>query len=369
MINSPKPQYIKNGVIIAICFIIYGVVGSILIMHLNLVDSLYYFVITMATVGYGDIVPKTLIQRIFAVTLALGGFGLIAYIFGVLLENFQYNMSVYSKGEKMYKKIKNMENYYVICGYGRVGKVVVSELEKRNQNIVIIEKNDKLTEEINPDKKTVVLNKDATDDELLSKVIYKQCKSVIVTTGSDVTNLFIVLAIRELQPDAWVVSRCSKTENVKRLYKSGASKVVSPEVIGGLDLFFEASKPHLIRLTLKHNVDDIEREIKMVIDNNCTIENIDYHFPGVKTPLSRKIGVMTEEDISKFLDIYENDHEKMDALRNLYNSVHEIHSHWVSGTDKEFINKLIEKIEKTDKLIGINLTDEEIAEITSKYIK
>ena len=108
MINSPKPQYIKNGVIIAICFIIYGVVGSILIMHLNLVDSLYYFVITMATVGYGDIVPKTLIQRIFAVTLALGGFGLIAYIFGVLLENFQYNMSVYSKGEKMYKKIKNV---------------------------------------------------------------------------------------------------------------------------------------------------------------------------------------------------------------------------------------------------------------------
>ncbi|MDO5848058.1 MAG: NAD-binding protein [Methanobrevibacter sp.] len=361
-------NYIRNGSILVIGLLIYGIIGSRIIMGLDFFNSLYYSIITMATVGYGDIVPKTFIQKIFSMTLALGGVGIITYMFSIILENFSKRMSEYSKGAKMYKKIKKMRDYYILCGYGRVGKVVFEELKQRNQNVIIIEKDIQATQDIDPDDSTVIINRDATEDSLLSQIIFDKCRSIIVTTGSDVTNLFIVLTIRELQPNAWVVSRCSKTENIKRLYKAGANKIVSPEIIGGADLYFEAAKPHLIRITLRHNVEDITREMKMIIDHKCTLENIDYHFPGIRAPLTRKIGVLTLEEIEEFEEKLKNNPQKRSSLKNLYDSVHEIHSHWISGSDKANIDRLIKEIEKKDKIIGIDLTNEEIAEITSKYI-
>ncbi len=362
-------KYIKNGSILIFGLIIYGVIGSRFIMDLNFFDSIYYSVITMATVGYGDIVPKTVIQKVFSMTLALGGVGVITYVFSVILENFSDKISRYSQGAKMYKKIKKMEDYYILCGYGRVGKVVFEELKKRNQNVILIEKDITQTEELEFEDSTIIISKDATDSILLNKIISDKCRSIIVTTGDDVTNLFIVLTIRELCPDAWVVSRCSKTENIKRLYKAGADKIVSPEIIGGKDLYFEAEKPHLLRITLKHNVEDIINEMKMIIDNKCTLENIDYHFPGIKAPLTREIGVASNEDIKRFEENLNKNPQKRNSLKNLYNSVHEIHSHWISSSDKKFIAKLIKELEKTDQIVGVDLSNEEIAEITSKYIK
>lgn len=362
-------KYIKNGAILIIGLLAYGIIGSRFIMGLNLLDSAYYSIITMATVGYGDILPITPLQKVFSMTLALSGVGTITYVFSIILDNFSNKISIFSKGAKMYKKIKNMKDYYILCGYGRVGKVVFKELKKRNQNVIIIEKEEDELEDVEADQSTIIIQKDATNGNLLKKLITDKCRSIIVTTGSDVSNLFIVLTIREIQPNAWVVSRCSETENINRLYKAGANKVISPELIGGEDLYFEAAKPHLIRVTLKHNVEDIAREINMILEHNCTLENIDYHFPGIRAPLSRKIGVVTTEEVEKFEDSLKKNPQKRESLKNLYDSVHEIHSHWISGSNKTYIDKLIKEMEKTDRIIGIDLTNEEIAEITSKYIK
>ena len=90
-------RYISSGIIIIIILFVYGIVGSYFIMDLNLVDSVYYAVITMATVGYGDYIPHTGIEKIFATTLALGGVAVLAYVFNVMLTNFQEKMSKYSQ--------------------------------------------------------------------------------------------------------------------------------------------------------------------------------------------------------------------------------------------------------------------------------
>ena len=81
-------------------------------MGLNLIDSLYYTIITMATVGFGDIVPTTALQKIFSMTVALSGVGTIAYVFSGVIQNFTEKLTEYSKGAKMYKKIDKMNNYY-----------------------------------------------------------------------------------------------------------------------------------------------------------------------------------------------------------------------------------------------------------------
>ncbi|WP_407455116.1 NAD-binding protein [Methanobrevibacter sp.] len=366
LLTKLPTKFVTNGLALIIILFIYGVVGSYFIMGLNLVDSIYYAIITMTTVGYGDYTPDTGIQKIFATTLALAGVALLAYVFNILLTNFQERMSKYSKGARTMTKINDMDDYYILCGCGRVGSVVFEELRQRNQNVIVIEKNKEICENIEENDSVVTIPKDATEDDLIAKLAGDKCNSVIISTGDDVSNLFIVLTIRETNPDAWIVTRASKLENISRLKKAGADKIVSPEVIGGKDLYFESTRPHVLRLTVKHGLDELLDEFKIITKHGCTLETIDYHMPGIETPLSRDIKTMDLEEGKKYVN-YLNSHPKAKtALENLYKSVNNIHSHSISGPDKPTFDRLIKDLEKQEEIIGKNLTNKEIAEITRK---
>ena len=362
-------RIISSGILLIIGLFIYGIVGSILIMHLNLIDSIYYATITMATVGYGDYTPHTGIQKIFATTLAIGGVALLAYVFNVMLTNFQERMSKYSKGMKKLKAIENMEDYYIICGFGRVGRVVFEELLDRNQNIIVIDKDEEVCENIEERKNVTVLNRDAIEDDFISKLVGENCRSAIICTGDDVDNLFIVMTIRESNPNAWIVTRASKLENIKRLRKAGADKIVSPEIIGGKDLYFESARPHLLRITVRHLPENIFNEFKIITKHGCTLENIDYHLPGIETPLTRNIKTKNILDGEKYINYLSTHDDQKQALGNLYKISNNTHSHLISGPDNATFEKLIKDLEKQEEIIGINLTNEEIAKITAKEIE
>ena len=368
ILTTLPAKYISSGLILIIALFIYGIIGSIFIMHLNLIDAIYYSVITMATVGYGDYIPTTGIQKIFATTLALGGVALLAYVFNIILTNVQEKMTEYSKGARKLKAIEVMEDYYVICGYGRVGKVVFDELIQRNQNVIVIDKNKEICESIEERENVVVINDDAIEDDLVSKLAGEKCRSVIICTGDDVNNLFIVMTIRETNPDAWIVTRASKLENIKRLRKAGADKIVSPEVIGGEGLYYESARPHLLKVTVKHHVDKIFDEFKLIAKYGCTLENIEYHIPGIETPLTRQIKTMNLSDGQKYVNYLSTHDDQRQALENLYKNVNNIHSHLISGPDNSTFDKLLKDLEQIEEIIGVNLTNKEIAEITKKEI-
>ena len=366
LLTKLPTKYVTSGIFLIVLLFAYGIIGSHFIMGLNLVDSIYYSVSTMATVGYGDYVPLTGIQKIFATTLALSGVGLLAYVFNIILTNFQERMSKYSKGARKMRKIGRMDDYYILCGYGRVGKVVFQELYKRKQNVIIFDKNPEATEDLVENENLVVINKDATENNLIAQAVNDKCRSVIISTGDDVTNLFIVLTIRETNPDAWIVSRASKIENISRLKKAGADKIVSPEVIGGKDLYFESAKPHILRLTVQHSSDEIFDEFKTITKYGCTLENIDYHIPGIETPLSREINTMNINDGKRYTEYLRKNKDAKTALDNLYSAVNNIHSHLISGPDNETFNKLIKDLEKHQTILGKNLSNKQIMEITKK---
>ncbi len=362
-------KYVTSGVILILILFIYGVIGSHFIMGYNLIDSIYYSIITMATVGYGDLAPTTGLQKLFATSLAIGGVATLAYVFNIILTNFQEKMSEYSTGVRKLKTIKDMDGYYVLCGYGRVGKVVFQELNQRNQNVIIIEKDKEKCEEVEESESVVVLNADATENDLITKLAGEKCQSVIISTGSDVTNLFIVLTVRETAPDAWIVSRCSKSENISRLKRAGANKVVSPELIGGKDLYFQSAKPHLLRVTVRHSTDEIYDEFEIISKHGCTLETIDYHLPGIETPLSRRINTMNLEDGKRYTEYLNAHPNQKEALDNLYKSVNNVHSHVISGPDMHTLDELMKDMEKQEEVIGKNLSNKEISEITRKELE
>lgn len=369
LLTELPQKYITTGLILVIILYIYGILGSYFIMDLNLLDSIYYATITMATVGYGDYIPTTGVEKIFATTLALSGVALLAYVFNVILSTFQERMILYSKGARKMKSIERMEDYYIICGYGRVGKVVFKELTERNQNVIIIDKDEKITEKIEDSDSVVVLNKDATDTDLISKLAGEKCRSVILCTGDDVINIFIVLTIRETNPNAWIVTRSSKSENVSRLKKAGANKVISPEVIGGQGLYYESARPHLLSITVKHDLEGIFPEFKLISKHGCTLENIQYHLPGIETPFIREIKKKDYVDGENYRNYLNSNDDKREALENLYKTVNHIHTHVISGPDNSTFDELIKDLEKIETVIGINLTHAQIAEITKKEME
>lgn len=356
------------GILALIILLVYGVIGSIWIMGLGFYDSLYFTIVTLATVGYGDIVPHTIAQKLFSVTLALGGVGLIAYVFSIGVAVVAMTLEETISGAKIRRIMKLMENHFILCGFGRVGSATFKELRKRKHKVIIIEKDRTLVEkELWEDPNILAIPGDATDEELLKDAGIKRARGIIITTGDDVDNLFITLASRELNPDVWIVSRASKKENIKRLYRAGANRVISPEISGGEDIYFAAMEPTMVKITVKHEVKDIERETEIIIRNGCTIEDIEYHLPEFRRPLIRKVEVSERRQLEGFLKSLEEDAHRRSSLERIYESVSGIHSHWISGPDKKTLDRVVKELEKEGLLLGVNLSEDEIKEVARKH--
>ena len=355
------------GIIIILSIIMYGVLGSMLIMKLDFYDSIYYTIITIATVGFGDITPTTTIQKIFSATLALSGVGLLAYILTIIISSVTENLQDIRSGRHMEKRLAEMENHYVLCGFGRVGLSVFEELKKRNQKVIIVDRDEKATEDIEENENIIIYNANATEDKTIKKLNIDKSLGVIIATGNDVENLFMVLTIRELYKDAWIITRASKKENYNRLKHAGADKIISPEASGGVDIYFAAVQPNLVYITQKHDIDYLEREFEILKKYNCHLENIEYHFQGIRTPVTRKIGVLDEDEKDHFIDMVKNKPDVRESLDVMYKTVNGVHSHWISGPDKTHVDMAIEELKKEGTLLGTNLEFKEINEFTKQF--
>jgi K+ transport systems, NAD-binding component len=347
---------------------IYGILGSMFIMHLDIINSLYFTVITVATVGYGDIIPVTPVQKLFTITLVLGGVGLVAYAFTLAITVVSMVVEEVTSGSRQKRRIDAAKNHFILCGYGRVGTAVFKQLKRRNQETIIIERDRNIIEkELWEEPEILAIPGDATDEEILKSAGIKRARGIIIATGEDVDNLFITLTARELHPEIWIVARASKSENIKRLYRSGADKVISPETSGGEDIYFAAIQPTLMKLTMMHGVSNIKKEAEIILKHGATLENIEYHLPEFKEPLARKIEVSKLGEINKFMDSLERDPARKSSLQRVYESVSGIHSHWISGQDRESLDKVVAELKKEGILLGVNLNDDEIKEAVNKH--
>ncbi len=337
-------------------------------MHLDIINATYFTIITTATVGYGDISPQTPLQKFFVVTLVLGGASLIAYAFTLIIMVVSMTVEDITSGARHRRMIRSVKNHFVLCGYGRVGSAVHKELLKRNYKVIIVEKDPAIVEkELWDDSNILAIPGDATDENVMREAGIERARGVIITTGDDVDNLFITLTAREIHPDIWIVTRASKKVNIKRLYRSGANQVISPESSGAEDIYFAAIQPTIMKITEMHNVADIRRESEIILKHGCTLENIEYHLPEFKEPLARKIGITEIDQLNRFLGSLEKDPHRKQSLERIYESVSGIHSHWISGPDKETLEKVADELKKEGFLLGVDLSEDEIKEVARKY--
>ena len=208
----------------------------------SLIDSLYMTVITLSTVGYGEVHKLDDLAKVWSILLIIFGVTGIGALLRTINEEFIQSKLFWNK--KMIKNISKLKNHYIICGYGRMGAVIARELDDKNQKFLIIENNEQKVEIIRS-KGMLCINGDATSDEVLQNAQIDKAAGVAVVLDTDQENLFVTMTIKTTNPDIFLLSRCAKEYNESKLLRAGANKVINPYKAGGHRMAEMLSKPQV----------------------------------------------------------------------------------------------------------------------------
>lgn len=220
-----------------------GVVGFMALEGLAFFDALYMTVVTVATVGYGDIVPRTFAGRTFTMVLIIAGVGMtyytLTFLIGLAVEGQLKNI-LGRRG--MSRKIASLENHIIVCGAGRVGSNVVQRLRQEHDEFVVIENDQAVYDKLVEDK-VLAVHGDATSDEVLLTAGLARAKGVITTLSHDADNVYVTLTAKSLNPRIVVVARAERSEAEEKLRRAGADTVIFPSVMGGRQMVSAITRP------------------------------------------------------------------------------------------------------------------------------
>ena len=224
-------------------------------------------IITISTVGFQEVRSLSDGGRIFTLFLIIISLGTFAYAISVISSyvidgEFRRHLLELRK----VKKIRELQNHTIICGYGRNGKQIVQELEANGENYVLIEKEPEVINEAVADNCRNYIEGEATDDEVLIEAGIERAKSLITTLPEDADNVFVVLTAREMKKDLLIISRASKDSSDRKLKMAGANNVVMPDKVGG---------SHMASLVIKPDVVEF-LNILSGQDDNISLEEITY---------------------------------------------------------------------------------------------
>ncbi|PKQ21314.1 MAG: potassium channel protein [Actinobacteria bacterium HGW-Actinobacteria-6] len=213
--------------------IIGGASGYHLIEGWGLLDSLYMTVITIATVGYREIAPLSDAGKMFTIVLIFAGVGGIAYSFGVIAEFMvEGHLRTLLEGRRMHKRISALSNHHIVVGIGRVGSVVARSFADEGVEFVVIDSCEECGQAAE-DAGWLFVHGDATDETVLREAGVERAKGLVTALDTDADNLFVSLTARSLNPSIYIVARSSSVVSEAKILRSGADRVLTPNVIGG----------------------------------------------------------------------------------------------------------------------------------------
>ncbi len=231
---------------------IFGTIGYMILTDgkYSWFDCFYMAFITVATIGFGEILDMSSNQpaRILTVVIGILGAGNLSLLFSVVtVALFETDLNGNLQRKRMEKAIKKLKGHYILCGFGRVGHNIAHELEATGRHFVAIdENNQKLQDYKEKNPGLLYLHGDASDDDVLLAADLEDAKGVFAVTGDDSRNLMIVITAKQLKPEVRIVARCSETRNMEKMRKAGADAIVSPDFTGGMRIASAMIRPHVV---------------------------------------------------------------------------------------------------------------------------
>jgi voltage-gated potassium channel len=218
--------------------------------HYSWMDCFYMTFITIATIGYGEVVDVTRYEygRLFTVFIGISGIGVLGYVLSTVTAfMLESDLSEFRRRKKMIQRIAQMKNHYIVCGIGLVGSNVAHELISTGRPCVVIDSEMESIHrflEIHPGQ--LYLLGDATDNDVLLAAGVMHARGVFAVAHDDSQNLVISLSAKQLNSNLRVVARCHDMKNVEKTRRAGADEIVSPDYTGGLRIVSAMVRPNVV---------------------------------------------------------------------------------------------------------------------------
>ena len=254
-----------TALIMLVILMLIGIVGYKLIADLDWIDAVYMTVITITTVGFGEVQPLDTSSKIFTICLILASVVILGYAISIITEYIlSKNNFENLKQRKMQKRINGLSNHIIICGYGRNGKQAAKKLSAHKQPFVIIEKDKEVIEKFEDTDIAFVLG-NANEDEVLIEAGVERAGTLISALPNDADNLFVVLSARQINAKMQIISRASQETSYNKLKLAGANNVILPDRIGG---------DHMASLVVVPDLIEFIDNLAIVGKDNINIEEI-----------------------------------------------------------------------------------------------
>jgi voltage-gated potassium channel len=227
-----RPIYIALLLVLAI--VIAGIIGYTILEGYSVADAFYMTIITVATVGFSEVHPLSDGGKMFTAILIIISFSTFGYVASLITRFFiDGAFKNYYRHTKVKKKIEQLSDHIIVCGFGRNGEQTVFELLEHNRKVVVIEKVPAVIDMVRKIPDLLYIEGDSTSEDVLIETRISHAKALVTTLPNDADNLYVVLTARELNPGMTIISRATDENSVKKLKRAGANNVIMPDRIGG----------------------------------------------------------------------------------------------------------------------------------------
>lgn len=249
MVAGVSAARVFRGLLIAIAalltVILYGTIGYVVVEHYSVLDAVFTTIVTITTVGL-QAHPLDGPGEIFTITLVVFGVSGFLYTFGVIVEALgSARWRQYWRSRHMEQQLGRLREHIIVCGYGRTGKKVVSEIREKGVPYVVVEMNPDPLEDVRRHREPHVVG-DAASDHVLHEARIGHARALVSAVDSDERNVYIVLTARSLNPRLFIVARSSYPDSVAKLERAGANRVVSPYTTSGTRMAALAMQPAVV---------------------------------------------------------------------------------------------------------------------------
>jgi len=257
--------YISIGLILSTASV--GMVGFALIENYTWIEAFYMTIITLSTVGYGEVQPLSDAGRMFAAFIIIFNIGIFTYAISVISSfivegDFRQMLKYY----RMQGKIDDLEQHIIVCGFGRYGAEVARNLQLQDTPFVIVEKVQEDEKDYQQYGYLFVMG-DATNDQILEQAGLERAAGLICCLPDDTDNVYVVLTARQFNPNIRIVSRAINQRSEAKLLRAGANEVITPERIGGFFMANLMGKPDLV---------EFFNSVSQQEENGVYLEEIDF---------------------------------------------------------------------------------------------
>lgn len=249
----------RAPLLVLVATLIGGTIGYMIIEGWSAGDAAYMAIITLATIGYGEVNPLSGPGRVFTSVLILIGVGGLSYAFTTVTGTlFEGHLTRQWERRRMEKQVRALTDHYILCGYGRVGQQIARELRREREPFVVVDIDQAMLDRAAAAGMAVV-NGSASEDNTLRAAGIERAKGLITAINGDAENIFITISAHALRPDLPIVARVIRDEAAAKLRRAGATYVVSPYAIAGQQMAMLAARSATVSAIehLDHDADDL----------------------------------------------------------------------------------------------------------------